>query len=220
MRYHPLPIVRSLAVLSFLAVTLAPRVAGQTTCSWNPGAPCCDTCAVTADLNGDGVVDERDFSRVVGAATSVKSPGLPEDINHDGIVGCFDKKFVLGNFGPCEGVSTDLDGDGDVDGDDISVLVGAYGTCAHYVYQTGVYLPLDLDNNGEIDHNDVEIVQCFWGPATSALPNVDFNADGKVDVLDLDVVLGSVGLRCPYDLNQNGLVEWSDIKVLIGKWPT
>lgn len=218
MRHHPLPTLGSLAVL-LLGLTLPARVLGQTTCSWNPGAPCCDACAVTADVNGDGVVDGKDLGLVDGTLTVAKSPGALVDFNRDGVVGCFDKKFVLGNWGPCDGVETDLDGDGDVDGDDISVLVAAYGTCAHYVPQTGALLPLDLDNNGRIDQNDADIVTCFWGAATTALPNVDFDADGRVDAADLDVVLRAVGTLCPYDLNQNGLVEWSDIKVLIGKWP-
>ncbi len=209
-----------------VVLMVAPSVASAAplVCSFNPSAAWCETCGVSADVNEDGVVDGVDLGLVLGSwgqvpASPESPPELPKDFNQDGTVDCFDQKFILGNWGDCVEVETDLTDDGKVDLSDVEVLLEAYGTCSHMVPPCNEELPLDLDNNGWIDQNDVDIVGCYIGRSIPTVPDVDFNRDGQVTAADQQIVQEAAGptgqKACPYDLNQNGLVEWTDIKVLI-----
>jgi len=52
---------------------------------------------------------------------------LPEDLNGDGQVDGDDLGTLLGQWGACSGCPADFNGDGQVDGDDLGTLLGAWG---------------------------------------------------------------------------------------------
>jgi hypothetical protein len=72
----------------------------------------------------------------------------------------------------------------------------------------GLYIPLEI--------------------STSSLPHsttcgiADFNCDGRVDIIDLSILLShygqSVSPNSPYDLDHSGAVDFSDISILMYHW--
>ncbi|MDZ4755525.1 MAG: hypothetical protein SGJ11_13640 [Phycisphaerae bacterium] len=61
----------------------------------------------------------------------------------------------------------------------------------------------------------------FWPGAefTSGVPCFsDFNADGVVDATDLAVLLGGWGVDGPADLSGDGIVNSVDLALLLGAW--
>ena len=53
---------------------------------------------------------------------------IPGDINGDGQVDGSDLTILLGNWGPCAGCPADINGDGQVDGSDLTILLGNWGS--------------------------------------------------------------------------------------------
>jgi len=51
------------------------------------------------------------------------------DLTNDGVVNGSDLGMLLGAWGSCGGCAADLDGDGVVGGSDLGVMLGAWGTC-------------------------------------------------------------------------------------------
>lgn len=206
------------AILAALFSALPAAATFPSVCCFNPsGSYPPEACVVSADVNRDGWVNGADLGVLLGSWGPAPGGSLA-DFNLDGRVSCFDEKFLLGNWGECVPVDTDLDGDEELDLNDAGILLEAYGTCSHpSPGSCPPELPLDLDNNGRIDANDVAIVNCYLGQPAPALPDVDFDRDGVVDADDRAVVQAAAGRLCPYDLNQNGLVEGTDIKVIIKK---
>jgi hypothetical protein len=57
-------------------------------------------------------------------------PGVPGDLNDDGVVDVFDLLILLGEWGPCGNpadCAADLNGDGAVDVFDLLMLLGHWG---------------------------------------------------------------------------------------------
>lgn len=212
------------AALPVLIVLLAPdrALAAPNVCTLHLTGPCPGgNCVLSADVNGDGVVDAEDLGMVVrdwGTAAS----GTTADVNHDGVVGCFDRAFVLGNWGLCAEAGADLTGDGVVDCRDVKALLTGYGNCFVDANQNGKWdagdPSFDVDNSGLVTWHDVALVACLFGPAGTAYLNVDFNGDGRVDVEDQQIVAAHLNQKCPFDLDQDGGVGMSDIQVLMEKW--
>jgi hypothetical protein len=84
-----------------------------------------------ADCNGNGVADVRDIA--TGASADLNFDGIPDD--------CI----------PCR---ADLDRDGAVDGNDLGILLGAWGTANALA---------DLDSNGAVNGDDLGILLGAWG---------------------------------------------------------
>ena len=61
------------------------------------------SCSLTADTNGDNVVNFADLNIVLGAFGQT-GVGLPADVNNDGVVNFADLNAVLSEFGDCKGV--------------------------------------------------------------------------------------------------------------------
>jgi hypothetical protein len=142
-----------------------------------PGDPaCCDICACSGDVNGDMVIDGADLAVVTSRLGCAVGAGDPvcdaSDVNCDGFVDMRDVSVIQCQFGQmapgdvtccdvcaCRG---DLDGDGDADGADLSIVVSRVG-CA-----IGAGDPLcdasDVNCDGVVDHEDVAIVHCQAGP--------------------------------------------------------
>jgi len=58
------------------------------------------------------------------------APACPADLNNDGQVNGADLGLLLGAWGPCSGCAADLNADGQVNGADLGLLLGAWGPCA------------------------------------------------------------------------------------------
>lgn len=67
---------------------------------------------------------DADFALVV---TRTPGPGIPGDLNGDGVVNAADLGALLGAWGPCAGCAADLDGDGVVGPADLGMLLGNWG---------------------------------------------------------------------------------------------
>jgi hypothetical protein len=71
-----------------------------------------------------------DFGEIVVAwllAHPKPAPGPAGDLDGDGDVDGAELGLLLGSWGPCSGCAADLDGDGHVDGADLGLLLGAWG---------------------------------------------------------------------------------------------
>ena len=53
----------------------------------------------------------------------------PEDLDGDGEVSGSDLSMLLLDFGPCAGCLGDLDGDGEISGSDVSLVLLGFGAC-------------------------------------------------------------------------------------------
>ncbi|MGA1346702.1 MAG: dockerin type I domain-containing protein, partial [Ilumatobacteraceae bacterium] len=84
-----------------------------------------------ADCNGNGIPDMRDIA--TGTSADADLDGIPDD---------------------CGACRADLDRDGAVDGNDLGILLGAWGTAAPAA---------DLDDNGIVNGDDLGILLGAWG---------------------------------------------------------
>ena len=165
------------AVFPVLIVLLAPdrALAAPPVCTLHLTGPSCPggNCVLSADVNGDGVVDEEDLEIVLGAWGPAVS-NTAADVNHDGKVGCFDRIFVLGNWGPCAEAGADLTGDGMVDCRDVIAMLSGYGDCFIDANEDGKWgagdPSLDVDNSGLVTQQDVYLVACFSGRRAPVIP--------------------------------------------------
>lgn len=113
-----------------------------------------DPCSV-ADVDGDGDVDLTDV-----LAFDVAYPGPATDCNGNGIPDIAD--IVVGTSldadldglpDECPPCPADLNVDGDVDGADLAILIGSWGSSNY-----------DLTGDGIVDGADLTIVLGSWGP--------------------------------------------------------
>jgi|GEM_PF-1703924 len=90
------------------------------------------------DVNGvDGTselhpMDLDDLERFTGPEVDMGAyEGAPclADLTGDGIVNGADLAIVLGNWGTCSGCEADLTGDGTVNGADLAIVLGNWGDC-------------------------------------------------------------------------------------------
>lgn len=86
------------------------------------------------DCNLNFIPDACDVAS--GRSADVNRNGVPDecegevfpfgDLDHDGDIDGGDLGILLGAWGPCGACAADLDGDGDVDGGDLGLLLGAW----------------------------------------------------------------------------------------------
>lgn len=57
------------------------------------------------------------------------SPACAADLDGDGLVEGSDLGIMLGSWGTCSGCAADLDGDGLVEGSDLGIMLGSWGAC-------------------------------------------------------------------------------------------
>ena len=85
-----------------------------------------------ADCNGNGIADVRDIA--TGTSADANLDGIPDD---------------------CVACPADLDDNGAVNGDDLGIMLGAWGTSSAVA---------DLDGNGAVNGDDLGILLGAWGP--------------------------------------------------------
>ena len=121
---------------------------------------------LSADMNGDLIVDQADVTDVIVNVLGTKYG----DLNLDGVVTCDEKNTIL--LGQGTTVTTrwaggDLNGDGLVNNEDTSALFGANGICLG-----------DYNCDGGVDGDDVITFFADWD---SASPAADVDGSGGVD---------------------------------------
>jgi hypothetical protein len=86
------------------------------------------------DCNGNGIADAMDI--LTGGATDADADMIPDacecpqDVDRSGSVDGGDLAILLGNWGTAA-ASTDLDDSGTTDAADLAVLLAAWGPCAN-----------------------------------------------------------------------------------------
>jgi hypothetical protein len=98
----------------------------------------------TGDVNLDGVVDATDVA-IVTANQGTNGGYADGDLNCDGVIDADDLAIV----NPC---TTDFTGDGQTDGADLGILLGAWGTP-----------DADLTGDGNTDGADLGLLLGAWG---------------------------------------------------------
>ena len=107
----------------------------------------------------------------------------------------------------------DVNGDGLVDGADLTVITTNWGL-SEAVRGQG-----DLNGNGTIDGPDYAEVLSYWAQSVP-LPG-DVNGDGWVNGTDLSIVIDNWGQSLGRefgDLNENGIIDGSDYAEVLGYW--
>lgn len=113
----------------------------------------------SADLNGDGVVDNKDLQILLGfwgpyTEGEFNSP----DINGDGTVGVPDLLAVLSNWGTCDGdCPADLNGDQEVNKQDINIVQAFWGMENPILANSP-----DLNDDGMVNSQDLLILLGSW----------------------------------------------------------
>jgi hypothetical protein len=106
------------------------------------------------------------------------------------------------------GCPADLNGSGQVDGIDLGILLGAWGTS---------FPAADFDGDGVVGCFDREYLLGNWGPCPCF---GDLDGNQVVDGVDLGILLGSFGNDCQTNLDQNGTVGEYDREALFCLWET
>lgn len=99
----------------------------------------------------------------------------------------------------------DLDGDGRVDGSDLTMLLAAFGDLDSEA---------DLDRDGIVDGLDLSILLGNWGWLGFGDP--DLNGDGVVDLADVALAMAALYTSDPAaDLDRSGIVDYDDIQIIM-----
>lgn len=125
---------------------------------------------ITADLNGDEVVDATDLQLIVEALL----PG-PADVNGDDVPDEADLIIWRSSYGESGASAADMNGDSLVDAADYTIWADAVAKIEAY----------DLNDDGVLDIADQQIVESQLGWARELL--ADANENGIVDAGDLTI---------------------------------
>jgi len=115
----------------------------------------------------------------------------------------------------------DIDGDWDIDGMDLSLLVSVLGM---QTGDEGFLIEADFNTDGVIDATDLDLFSRVLGYAFSAQyhPAADFDDDGDVDGTDLAHLVAGIGLQegddfwgdyADADLNMDGRINHWDVSL-------
>ncbi|MHC4986365.1 MAG: glutaminyl-peptide cyclotransferase, partial [Planctomycetota bacterium] len=124
-----------------------------------------------------------------GQDFGARAADLFGDLNLDGQVNVADIDLLCAGFGAAGAYppGCDLDGDNDVDADDLGVLVrDVLGT------ELG-----DLNLDGCVNATDLAIMKAHYGQAGAGWAGGDLNADGLVNLTDLAIMRTTFGFLAP-----------------------
>ena len=143
------------------------------------------TTDLSADLNGDLVIDQSDVSEIL----SILSSSLG-DVNLDGIVDAADLAIATGNLGTAGGWALgDMNGDGQITQADLDIISsGIVPSCDP-----------DVNQDGNADQGDIDyLIDVVAGGENTTGIDPDFNRDGNSDQGDIDALVNVVaGGACP-----------------------
>ena len=191
------------------------------------------------DIDGNGQVNNTDFSKVLGAYGSTDDAF---DINGDRIVDDQDIAILEANWGATLGrrLLGDINGDNSVDSLDLAEVTGAWGTGAsaadmngdnvvdafelnvvraRFGATAGTQILGDVDGNLKVDHIDALLTR---GARGTQLLQFDLNGDGKITTVDEDIVWDNRGRISSDvlkgDINGDWVVNDLDIDILEAFW--
>jgi hypothetical protein len=167
---------------------------------------------IAGDVTGDGRTDNADFYVVrqnFGRIDASRSQG---DLNNDSRVDFKDFQIIERNQGRFGAVAQpgDVDGDGKVTSDDFLLLYanfGKYGTLAQG----------DFTGDGKIDFHDFQILEDAYNKDGNASLIADANGDKIVNSTDFDILwanFGKAGTKGQGDFNADGKVDFHDFQIL------
>jgi len=172
-------------------------------------------CPVLGDFNGDGVVDVSDLMILLG---NYGNSGVG-DINGDGVVNGNDTQLLLALWGDGSCCPKLSHGDADFNNDGVVDVSDLLALLSNWGPTGGA--PYDLTCSGDVGVADMQILLELFGP----VPNIgectvrgDLNGDGIVDVSDLLILLGNYGTSAgpsEGDLNNDGVVDGKDLLILL-----
>ena len=169
-------------------------------------------CECVGDVDNSGTVDELDVQQVLscfgGICVSSDDPdydcpldtGCVEDVNHNHRVGEGDLDMLLANWGDCP-LEGDVNRDGDLDRRDVDRVVA----------DLDLDCRSELDGNGRVNGNDIAIAEAAWGPTRDPHLGTDVNRDGVLTIIDLLLVIETMGLNCRSDVDRDGIVDCLDV---------
>ncbi|MBI3307607.1 MAG: hypothetical protein HYZ84_07375, partial [Candidatus Omnitrophica bacterium] len=154
------------------------------------------------DLNKDLSIDSEDLQLMIDSLPKAK------DINGDGHVDAADQvriqqlaAFDLNAITTAEIVRADVDGNGELNDDDIKALQDAVNNIARY----------DVDGNHLFEPRDVKLVEEMVTKHITAnvLHKSDINKDGRVDRQDVRALQEALGRSV--DVNSDGGIDANDV---------
>jgi Ca2+-binding EF-hand superfamily protein len=132
------------------------------------------------DMNGDGVINYKDF-----------------DLNNDGAVTTTDVQMVM-QIADAKGYAAryDFNKDGKVDQTDVDIIKNWVGKGRQALYDMngdGIvdWHDLDINNDGKVDIRDIVLVANAYGSKIGDAkynPRCDFNQDGVIDDNDVNLI--------------------------------
>jgi hypothetical protein len=166
---------------------LYPNAQGVTNSVFNP----------SADLNGDGKIDNNDLYLLPARYTSVGATAAATEahnailrrgnINHQFGTDSYDITALYQKFGQTYDWFNDLNSDGAVNQSDVDTLV-------HMIFSSE-YGDANLDQS--VNALDFNALASNFGHTGAAWAQADFNGDGIVDSLDFNALASHFGFKAP-----------------------
>ena len=209
---------------------------------------------IQCDLNGDGIVNTQDntlFQGLFGTSCSTIPTDCSADYNDDGIISTADLSPFISDYSlGANCVQCDLNGDGNVNQQDVLTFQGLLGsscsttpppcvgdyngdgliTVADHVLFINDYTlgancaQCDINGDGVTSPDDLTAFKEIFG--TTCVPEgicPDYNGDGMVSVSDLTLFQAdySLGQNCTMcDINNDGVIEQQDYNLFISLFGT
>lgn len=154
------------------------------------------------------------------------------DVVPGGVIDSQDVAFVIAHWGE-EGSEADIDGDHDVDQDDLDLVMEVIGRDANALPPIEPVLSWpprllptadrcgDLTGDGVVDQSDLAMFDTWLIECPSRYSGMyDVNHDGTLDNLDRAIIVSNAG-RCPADVNLDECLTPADyvaVELFLGQW--